>query len=133
MVERLTVVARCVPCAEGVWTRIKGPLSGAWYGPWRFTQFADPTVECAYPPCVQRLRESSFPGPQWCSKEHRLRTTEGKPIWMPPKAKRGAPCQHTPEQVEALINGRWHKPGEPIEDPEPDDLSGSTNAPRDAS
>lgn len=21
----------------GVWTRIRGPLSGAWYGPWRFT------------------------------------------------------------------------------------------------
>lgn len=31
----------------------------------------DESVECAYPPCTNRLRRSDFPGPQWCSKAHR--------------------------------------------------------------
>lgn len=34
----------------------------------------DPSVECAYPPCANRLRRSDFPGPQWCSKAHRAAT-----------------------------------------------------------
>lgn len=34
----------------------------------------DPSVECAHPPCTNRLRESDFGGLQWCSKEHRRLT-----------------------------------------------------------
>lgn len=36
----------------------------------------DASVECAYPPCRNRLRkiEGEVDGPQWCSKEHRLLT-----------------------------------------------------------
>lgn len=57
-------------------------------------------------------------GAEW---RHSINLLDGKPIWMPPKAKRGAPCQHTPQQVEALVDGRWRKPGEPIEDEEGSD------------
>lgn len=32
----------------------------------------DPSVECAYGPCTNRLRRTEFAdGPQWCSKAHR--------------------------------------------------------------
>lgn len=34
----------------------------------------DPSVECAYPPCRNRLRRAEGGGPQWCSKEHRTLT-----------------------------------------------------------
>lgn len=34
---------------------------------------------------------------------------DGNPVWMRPKAKRGAPCQHTKEQAEALVDGEWIK------------------------
>ncbi len=39
----------------------------------------DPSVECAYPPCSNRLRRSDLPGPQWCSKEHRSLTPTPDP------------------------------------------------------
>lgn len=34
----------------------------------------DPSVECSYPPCTNRLRQSIFMGNQWCSKAHREAT-----------------------------------------------------------
>jgi hypothetical protein len=36
------------------------------------------SVECAYPPCTNRLRRSNFEGPQWCSREHREATLAGE-------------------------------------------------------
>lgn len=34
----------------------------------------DPSVECAFPPCTNRLRRSDVGGDQWCSKAHRNAT-----------------------------------------------------------
>jgi hypothetical protein len=39
---------------------------------------SDESVKCAYPPCLHRLRRSSFGGPQWCSQGHRA-LSEKKP------------------------------------------------------
>lgn len=38
----------------------------------------EPSVECAYPPCHNRLRKVEGYGPQWCSKEHRSMTDPGR-------------------------------------------------------
>lgn len=45
-------------------------------------------------------------GAEW---RHSINMLDNRPIWMPPKAKRGAPCQHRPDQAEALIDGEWIK------------------------
>lgn len=44
-----------------------------------------------------------------CGEEYRhtINLLDGKPVWMPPKAKRGAICKHNPEQAQALIDGEW--------------------------
>lgn len=42
----------------------------------------DPSVECAYPPCKNRLRRSDFGGDQWCTKAHR-EATLAEQVWCP--------------------------------------------------
>lgn len=58
----------------------------------------EPSVECAYPPCRNRLRFSEY-GAQWCSKEHRtlsLAATEGQ------RANEPSGCQAENTLAEAL-------------------------------
>lgn len=51
-----------------------------------------------------------------CGEEYRhtINWLDGKPVWIRPKAKRGAECKHDPADAEALINGQWVKAGDPI-------------------
>lgn len=42
MRERLEVHGLATP--EGIWVRIRGPLSGGWCGPWRFYACQTPAV-----------------------------------------------------------------------------------------
>lgn len=51
-----------------------------------------------------------------CGEEygHTINLLDGKPIWTPPKAKRGATCKHPPADAEMLVNGQWIKSGDPI-------------------
>lgn len=44
---------------------------------------------------------------------------DGKPVWIPPKKKRGG-CQHPNAHGELMVNGQWIKPGDPIPKPEED-------------
>lgn len=46
----------------------------------------DASVECAWPPCSNRLRRSDAGGPQWCSKRHRLLTNRPTPPAEPVRA-----------------------------------------------
>lgn len=43
-------------------------------------------------------------GAEW---RHSINVLDGRPIWCPPKAKRGVPCKHEIEKAEALIDGEW--------------------------
>lgn len=45
-------------------------------------------------------------GAEW---RHSLDMLSGRPVWTPPKAKRGEPCRHDPGQAEVLSEGEWHK------------------------
>lgn len=45
-------------------------------------------------------------GAEW---RYSLNLMDGKPIWTPPRAKRGAMCQHRPDQAEALVDDEWIK------------------------
>lgn len=54
------------------WKRVKAHARelAARYSPMNYDG-PDPSVECAHEGCTNRLRESEYPGPQFCSREHR--------------------------------------------------------------
>jgi hypothetical protein len=65
----------------------------------------DPSVECAYPPCTNRLRKADFDGPQWCSKAHRTATeSASNPSVAGTSSARGSEPTPAESKVEGLMD-----------------------------
>lgn len=71
----------------------------------------DESVECAYPPCSNRLRRSDFPGPQWCSKAHREATGGDREALIREAAAflDSQWCLPTAEEVAGIMTDVWVK------------------------